>query len=124
MKKILLYGIKQENIMKIVPILQDSGARVHLLKNHELHEILLDVLESEERFEYEEPEYAMSLCLFAGYNKEEIFQVIGKMTEEKIEKPVFATVTQKNIDWKIGRLLVDVNQEHIEMTRQGYVNKD
>ncbi|MDO4710480.1 MAG: DUF3783 domain-containing protein [Peptostreptococcaceae bacterium] len=117
MKKILLYGVDQENLMKIVPVLQDSGARVHLLKNEELHQELLEVLDSDECFEYEEPHYDMSLCLFGGYTKDEIYDVIGQLSGLGVKKPVFATVTQKNIHWKIGRLLVDVNQEHAEMQK-------
>ncbi len=117
MKKNLLYGISQENLMKIVPILQDQGARVHLLKNDELNEILLDVLEKTETFEFEEPKYPMSLCLFAGYSRGEIYEVIDALTSEKIKKPVFATVTEKNLSWQVGRILVDVNQEHLEMQR-------
>lgn len=117
MKKILLYGLDQKRLMKVVPVLQDSGASVHLLKNEELHKELLSVLESEESFEYEDPDYEMTLCLFAGYSKDEIYEVIAQLTQLGIKKPVFATVTEKNIHWKIGRLLVDVNQEHVEMQR-------
>lgn len=117
MKKILLYGIVEENLIKISKIFQDQNVKVHWLKNRELHQELLEVLESGECLDYEEAEYPMSLCLFAGYSKDDIYDTIAKIGELKIEKPVFATVTQKNIHWKIGRLLVDVNQEHIEMTR-------
>lgn len=117
LKKILLYGVAKDNLPKIIPVLEKSGARVHLLSNEQLHETLMDVLESEESLEFVDPQYPMSLCLFAAYTKEEIYQVIGELTELKIEKPVFATVTKKNIEWKVGRLLVDVNQEHIEMTQ-------
>lgn len=123
MKKILLYGLDQQKLMQIVPVLQDSGARVHLLKNKELHEELLSVLESEETFEYEDPDYEMTLCLFAGYSKDEIYEVIDRLTQLGVKKPVFATVTSKNIHWKIGRLLVDVNQEHIEMQRMAKESK-
>ena len=73
MKKVLLYAINPAEKDDFVNILKDSGAKVHLLKNEDLHKVLLDVLESEESLEYEEPKYNMTLCLFAGYNKEEIY---------------------------------------------------
>ncbi len=117
MKKVLLYAINPAEKDDFVNILKDSGAKVHLLKNEDLHKVLLDVLESEESLEYEEPKYNMTLCLFAGYNKEEIYSVIDKLTEKGMTKPVFATVTQKNIHWKIGALMTDVNMEHQEMAK-------
>lgn len=117
MKKVLLYGINRENLMVMTPIIRESGAAVHLLKNEELHKVLLDVLESEESFEIEDPKYPMTLCLFAGFNKEEIYGVIGEFTKVNVQKPVFATVTQNNINWKVGQVMTDVNQEHAEMTK-------
>ncbi len=117
MKKVLLYGLDGENLAEIKNIFEERETRVHLLKNQELHEVLLNVLEKEESHELEAPEYPMTLCLFAGYTKDEIYEVIGTMTEKNLKKPVFATVTKNNIEWKIGRLLVDVNEEHIEMQK-------
>ena len=117
MKKVLLYGMDDETSRDVQKIFEERKTRVHFLKNQELHEVLLDVLEREESLEMEMPEYPMTLCLFAGYSKDEIYEVIGAMTDRRLKKPVFATVTKNNIAWKIGRLLVDVNEEHIEMQR-------
>lgn len=117
MKKVLLYGMDDETSRDVQKIFEERETRVHFLKNQELHEVLLDVLEREESLEMEMPEYPMTLCLFAGYSKDEIYEVIGAMTDRRLKKPVFATVTKNNIAWKIGRLLVDVNEEHIEMQR-------
>lgn len=117
MKKTLLYGLDAETTGQLVSILEGTGAKVHLLKNAELHQVLLDVLEAEEQQSYEEPKYNMTVCIFAGYSKDEIYETIDIIRAAKIKRPVFATVTQKNIHWKIGAMITDVNMEHEEMQK-------
>ena len=117
MKKILLYGLDAETTGQLMSILEGTGAKVHLLTNDNLHQVLLEVLEAEENQAYEEPKYNMTVCIFAGYNKDEIYETIDKIRAAKIKRPVFATVTEKNIHWKVGAMITDVNQEHIEMQK-------
>lgn len=117
MKKTLLYGMDAETTEQMRLILEASGAKVHLLKNEELHQVLLDVLEAEEKQEYEVPKYNMTVCIFAGYSKDEIYEAIDMIRAANIKRPVFATVTQKNIHWKIGAMITDVNMEHEEMQK-------
>lgn len=116
MKKVLLYGVDKTRIDIVKPIFEDTGAIIHLLRNIELHNTLIDVLESDVNLILEEPEYNMNICIFAGYERKEIFDTIDRLKELKIKLPVFATVTKNNLNWKIGRILVDTNQEHEELT--------
>ena len=115
MKKILFYGISIEDISCITSILNKDEDDVHLIKNNELNEFLLDVLKKESNIDFESPEYNMSLCLFSGYTREEVFDIIDKVKKLNIKRPVFAVVTDININWKIGSILVDVNRDHMEM---------
>lgn len=119
MKKILLYGIDEEVLKILLSILKNTTDKIHLVKNDELEEVLFNLLEREENIEFEEPKYNMSLCLFAGYQREEVFNIIDDIKRYKIKRPVFAMVTKQNINWKIGRILVDTNQDHIEMNKKG-----
>lgn len=117
MKKVLLYGLDQGNTLKLGSIFEELDTRVHFLKNEDLHKTLIEVLESDEEDLYEAPIYNMTVCIFAGYSKDQIYEAIDKIKGEGLRRPVFATVTQNNINWKIGALITDVNQEHMEMMK-------
>lgn len=118
MKKVLIYGVEKEVLNSLMPIFNEDSASLHFIKNFELEEILLDVLEKEANSDYEKPDYKMTICIFASYSREEVFHTIDKIKLLDIQRPVFAMVTKNNISWKIGRILVDANQDHIEMNKK------
>lgn len=117
MKKVLLYGLSEATMQELTVLLEELGALVHWLKNEELHEVLLSVLEKDEAQCYESPKYPMTVCIFAGYDKDGIYEVIDHIRAAGLQRPVFATVTKNNIRWKIGQLITDVNMEHAEMQK-------
>lgn len=117
MKKVLLYGLDQDSTQKLQSIFEGLDTKVHFLKNEDLHKTLIEVLEAAEEDLYEAPNYKMTVCIFAGYDKDGIYAAIDRIKEAGLPRPVFATVTQNNINWKIGALVTDVNQEHMEMMR-------
>lgn len=119
MKKVLIYGVEKNVLDALIPVF-DEEAILHFIKNFELEELLLDVLEKEADSEYEEADYKMTICIFAGHSREEVFATIDRIKLQNIKRPVFAMVTKNNINWKIGRILVDANQDHIEMNKGNY----
>ncbi len=118
MKKILLYGIDKNRADIILDTAKNYTDSIHIVKNAELDEIVLDILEKESDFSFEVfNELQLELCMFAGFDRESVFGFIDKLKETQIKRPVFATVTQNNLQWKFSKVLLDVNQEHLEMTK-------
>lgn len=116
MKKVLLYGIEDERLEVIAPIIKNINSQLHIIKNSELDDIVIDILEKDCDLENESFKILkMDVCMFAGFSKEEIFKVIDTLKEIDIKRPVFATATQTNLNWEIGKLILDVNREHAEM---------
>lgn len=118
MKKILLYGIDEIRAQKIVDIALTYSKEIHIVKNSELKDSILDILNRQTNMDMEK-EHAinMELCMFAGFDKENIFEFIDDMKKISIKRPVFATVTQNNLEWEFEKVLVDVNKEHVEMQK-------
>ena len=118
MKKILLYGIDQQRISTISGIASVMSDELHVVKNQELSEKVIDILEKEAHPHFtEEPVRNLELCMFAGFDREGIFTFIEELRKTGIRRPVFATVTANNLEWNFEKVLVDVNQEHIEMQK-------
>ncbi|MGB5822434.1 MAG: DUF3783 domain-containing protein [Proteocatella sp.] len=118
MKKILLYGIDETRIRGIIDIASSYSKEIHVVKNSELKEKVLDILDKQTNTNIDEaPVLGMELCMFAGFDRESIFGFIEDMKKTSIRRPVFATVTQNNLEWEFERVLVDVNKEHIEMQK-------
>jgi len=118
MRKILLYGIDEIRIKGIIDIASSYSKEIHIVKNNELKEKVLYILEKQTDTNIdEEPVLNMELCMFAGFDKESIFAFIDDMKKTSFKRPVFATVTQNNLEWEFERVLVDVNKEHIEMQK-------
>lgn len=118
MKKILLYGIDKNRADIILDTAKNYTDSIHIVKNAELDEIVLDILEKESDVSFESSnKLELELCMFAGFDKDAVFGFIDKLKETQIKRPVFATVTQSNLQWKFEKVLLDVNQEHLEMTK-------
>lgn len=118
MKKILLYGIDKNRADIILDTAKNYTDSIHIVKNAELDEIVLDILEKESDVSFESSnKLELELCMFAGFDRESVFGFIDKLKETQIKRPVFATVTQNNLQWKFEKVLLDVNQEHLEMTK-------
>lgn len=118
MKKILLYGIDQNRAEVILKTAQSYTGNIHIVKNDELDTKVIDILEKESDFSFEASnKIKLELCMFAGFDRDSVFGFIDKLRATQIKRPVFATVTQNNLQWKFEKVLVDVNQEHLEMTK-------
>lgn len=118
MKKILLYGIDKNRVDIISKIAQSYTGNIHIVKNRELEEKVIDILEKESDLNLENKrEKELELCMFAGFDKDSIFGFIDELRNTGINRPVFATVTQNNLQWQFQKVLVDVNEEHLEMTK-------
>ncbi len=123
MKKILVYGIDEQRLGVISGIASNFCDEVHFVKNSELSERVIDILEKEADPKFsEQPLNELELCMFGGFDRESIFEFIDMMKETGIKRPVFATVTSNNLEWDFERVLVDVNQEHIEMQKMNATN--
>jgi len=124
MKKILLYGIDEQRLNVISGITPTFCDEVHVVKNNELSEKVIDILEKESNPDFsEEPLNKLELCMFAGFDKSGIFEFIDVIKKTGIKRPVFATVTSNNLEWSFERVLVDVNEEHIEMQNMNAANQ-
>lgn len=118
MKKILLYGLDEIRAEVVCKIAKKYTENIHVVKNAELEETVIDILEKESDFSFDEiPLKKLDLCMFAGFDKDNIFKFIDDLKKTEIKRPVFATVTQNNLQWKFEKVLLDVNQEHLEMTK-------
>ena len=72
MKKILLYGIDQQRISTISGIASELSDELHVVKNQELSEKVIEILEKEAHPHFtEEPVRNLELCMFAGLTERE-----------------------------------------------------
>ncbi len=124
-KKILLHGFNENRLQEISSVLKslDFFKYSILLKETDLNQKVGYLIQSngysyEERKPYEKDISNIEFIFFAGFSREEIFSFIDYMKEKQINRPVLSMLTPVNIEWITGHLIYEVNEEHLQMTKE------
>lgn len=129
MRTILLYGMndkRREELKKFFEEM-DYSKYCHFMDEKMLNQKVGYAMNCNGYFYEEKSAFkgdlsGIEFALFSGLDRKDIFNLIDKMKEQGIKTPVMALITPTNIDWIMGELISQVNDEHIAMT-QGVVSE-